>query len=86
MTGLEALQAVQYVSAKGRRLAVIDADDWETLIEWPDWFKAGRRSPTGRYTFTTARHYGKDGRLMPSGLFGPVRVLSSEQREVEAVQ
>ena len=34
MTGLEALQSVQYVTAKGRRLAVIDADDWETLIEW----------------------------------------------------
>jgi hypothetical protein len=34
MTGLEALQSVQYVTAKGKRLAVIDADDWETLIEW----------------------------------------------------
>ena len=28
MTGLEALQSVQYVTAKGKRLAVIDADDW----------------------------------------------------------
>jgi hypothetical protein len=34
MTGLEALQSVQYVTAKGKRLAVIDADDWEALIEW----------------------------------------------------
>lgn len=34
MTGLEALQSVQYVTAKGKRLAVIDANDWETLIEW----------------------------------------------------
>jgi hypothetical protein len=34
MTGLEALQSVQYVTAKGRRLAVIDIDEWEALIEW----------------------------------------------------
>jgi len=51
--------------------------DWETLVAWPDWFKAGRPSPTGRYTFTTARHYKKDSRLVPSGLLGPVRILAS---------
>ena len=34
MTGLEALQSVQYVSVEGRRLAVIDLEDWEALIEW----------------------------------------------------
>lgn len=34
MTGLEALQSVQYVTVKGKRLAVIDIHDWETLIEW----------------------------------------------------
>ncbi len=34
MTGLEALQAVQYVEAKGRRFAVVPGQDWETLIEW----------------------------------------------------
>ena len=34
MTGLEALQSVQYVTAKGKRLAVIDLEDWEALIEW----------------------------------------------------
>ena len=34
MTGLEALQAVQFVTVKGKRLAVIDADDWEALVEW----------------------------------------------------
>jgi hypothetical protein len=64
----------------------LDAEwkDWETLVNWPDWFKEGRPSPTGRYTFTTARHYGKESPLMPSGLLGPVRVLSSKQREVHA--
>jgi hypothetical protein len=34
MTGLEALQSVQFVSAKGQRFAVITAEDWEALIEW----------------------------------------------------
>ena len=34
MTGLDALQSVQFVTKKGRRFAVISAEDWETLIEW----------------------------------------------------
>ena len=34
MTGLEALQNVQYVTVRGKRFAVVDADDWEALLEW----------------------------------------------------
>jgi len=34
MTGLEALQSVQYVEAKGKRFAVVPAEDWQALIEW----------------------------------------------------
>jgi len=34
MTGIEALQAVQFVTVDGRRLAVLSADDWECLVEW----------------------------------------------------
>ena len=34
MTGLETLQSVQYVTAKGKRLAVLNIEDWEALIEW----------------------------------------------------
>ncbi len=34
MTGLEALQSVQYVSAKARRFAVVPIDEWEALVEW----------------------------------------------------
>ena len=34
MTALEAVQAVQYVTVAGKRFAVIDADEWEALIEW----------------------------------------------------
>lgn len=34
MTAAEALQAVQFVTVKGRRFAVLDAEDWEALVEW----------------------------------------------------
>lgn len=34
MTGLEALQSVQYVTVQDRRLAVVDLDAWEAMIEW----------------------------------------------------
>jgi hypothetical protein len=34
MSGLDALKSVQFVSVKGKRLAVIDAEDWEALVEW----------------------------------------------------
>jgi hypothetical protein len=34
MNGLEALQSVQFVTRKGKRFAVLHADDWEALIEW----------------------------------------------------
>lgn len=34
MSALEALQSVQYVTAKGKRFAVVDADSWEAMIEW----------------------------------------------------
>jgi hypothetical protein len=34
MNGLEALQSVQFVTVNGKRMAVVDGDDWEALIEW----------------------------------------------------
>ena len=34
MTGLEALQSVQYVTVGGQRFAIVSAEDWEALIEW----------------------------------------------------
>jgi hypothetical protein len=34
MTALEALQSVQFVTVNGRRLAVLNADDWECVVEW----------------------------------------------------
>jgi hypothetical protein len=52
--------------------------NWTTLSVWPDWFKEGARSPTGRYTFTTTRHYQKDSSLHPAGLLGPLRIVAAE--------
>jgi PHD/YefM family antitoxin component YafN of YafNO toxin-antitoxin module len=34
MSGFEALQSVQFVTKKGKRFAILSADDWESLIEW----------------------------------------------------
>lgn len=34
MTGLDALQSVQFVTRKGKRLVLLNAEDWEILIEW----------------------------------------------------
>ncbi|MBC6474779.1 MAG: hypothetical protein GDA48_19880 [Hormoscilla sp. GM102CHS1] len=34
MTGLEALQSVQFFTVEGKRLAVLSAEDWEAMIEW----------------------------------------------------
>src|SRR5438445_13699437 len=33
MSGLDALQSVQFVTQRGKRLAVLSAEDWEALIE-----------------------------------------------------
>ena len=34
MSGLDALQSVQFVTVKGKRFALLSADDWEALIDW----------------------------------------------------
>jgi len=42
------------------------------IKEIPQWVKDGKRSPTGRHTFTTWKHWDKHDTLVPSGLIGPV--------------
>ncbi|MBR5605674.1 MAG: hypothetical protein IKW70_04505, partial [Verrucomicrobia bacterium] len=42
------------------------------LKDWPQWFKEGKESPTGRLTFTTWNHWGKDNTPLTSGMLGPV--------------
>lgn len=48
------------------------ADYGQAIVKIPDWVKEGKKSPTGRHTFTTWKHWTKDDELLPSGLIGPV--------------
>jgi hypothetical protein len=50
------------------------------LAAWPQWLLDGKASPAGQITFTTAQHWQQDGFLLPSGLFGPVRLIPIEKR------
>ena len=50
------------------------------LKEWPQWFKEGKKSPTGRIAFTTWHHWNKDDKLQPAGLLGPVNLYIGTQK------
>ncbi len=45
-----------------------------TLKSWPSWVLEGKDSPTGRFTFSSWKLWGKAEALLPSGLLGPVRI------------
>ena len=34
MSILELVRSVQFINAKGKRFAIIDAKEWEMLIDW----------------------------------------------------
>jgi hypothetical protein len=54
------------------------------VVEWPAWVADGGPVPkTGRYTFTTWRHYSADSPLLPSGLLGPMTLRSAQRRTLE---
>lgn len=44
------------------------------LLSWPQWLLEGKRSPTGRFTFTTWELWRKADPLVESGLIGPVQL------------
>jgi len=44
------------------------------IEEIPDWVKKGEKSPTGRTTFTTWKHWKKTDAPLPSGILGPVQM------------
>jgi hypothetical protein len=48
------------------------------IREIPQWVNEGKSSPTGRYTFTTWKHWSKHDELLPSGLIGPVKIWFGE--------
>ena len=51
-----------------------DDREWngKELKAIPQWVKEGKKSPTGRYTFTTWHHWTADDEPLPSGILGPV--------------
>jgi hypothetical protein len=51
-------------------------------LEWPEWMKKGEPRPgSDRVTWTTrGKIWSKDDPLWPSGLLGPVRLLTAEAR------
>jgi hypothetical protein len=51
---------------------------FDVISRWPQWLLDGKPSPSGRFTFTTARYYKKGDALRPSGLMGPVRLLTPQ--------
>lgn len=51
----------------------------QALFEWPAWLREGKPSPTGRFTFTTWKHWFKDSALLASGLLGPVELMPIER-------
>ncbi len=54
-----------------------------TLRAWPDWLAANVPSPTGRFTFTSWRLWSPQDALLPSGLLGPVRIVSEDCQVIE---
>jgi len=53
-------------------------DDGIKDDQWPEWLLKHEKRPTGRFTFTTAKHYTKDSPLLTSGLLGPVSIMKQE--------
>ncbi len=50
-------------------------DDGIKNGQWPEWLINGTARTSGRYTFTTYKHYKKNAVLLKSGLKGPVKLL-----------
>jgi len=54
------------------------------LKQWPEWMQKGEPRPVKeRVAFTTWKHWTKDSPLQPSGLLGPVKLLTLEKVPVQ---
>ena len=49
------------------------------LKAWPAWLVERKPRPTGRFAFSTWKHYTRDSPLLESGLLGPVRILVAKR-------
>jgi len=61
-----------------------DRADNGTLKSWPSWLAGDQPLPTGRFTFTSWRLWHRDDGLLPAGLLGPVRLVSTPVVTVRA--
>jgi hypothetical protein len=59
-----------------------DREDSGVIRTWPQWVLDRRKSPTGRFTFTSSRQWEKDSTLLPSGLLGPVQLRHAQKVEI----
>jgi hypothetical protein len=51
------------------------------IPSWPEWLLRGQPRPEPRrLTFTALKHWSEDDRLLPSGLLGPVTVVTAVDR------
>ncbi|HRP54929.1 glycosyl hydrolase [Agriterribacter sp.] len=80
------------VKQKGNELEIEVANLWANRLigdeqlpddgikngQWPQWLLQGKPRTSGRYTFTTYKHYKKDAPLLRSGLIGPVTIKRTE--------
>jgi hypothetical protein len=58
--------------------------DGTHLKQWPEWMLKGQPRPVKeRLTFTTWKHWKKDSPLQPSGLLGPVKLLTLQKVPVK---
>lgn len=48
------------------------------LKKLPQWLLENTPRPSGRYTFSSWKHFTKEDGLLPSGLLGPVRIMKEE--------
>jgi hypothetical protein len=54
------------------------------LKQWPEWMQKNEPRPSkGRVAFMTWKHWQKDSPLQPSGLLGPVKLLTLEKVPVK---
>jgi hypothetical protein len=51
-------------------------DDGIIKGQWPEWLLNGKPRTSGRYTFTTYKHFKADSPLLKSGLIGSVKILT----------
>ncbi len=49
----------------------------------PQWVLDGKPSPTGRFAFTTWRHWHANDKLLPSGLLGPVTIQPEVKKTLQ---